>query len=205
MKSTSSMLVLTALSTALMTGSLRAQQATAPHLALTTTLGGTGVPDAIGSKCGRNGGGKSAALEGSAGVVLRAWRLLVLQADARAASAVGTGCDLVLFEVDTSYASSGGGWPLASSTIRIGVETPASQPLVRLTAGLGRMLGANGQNFAVIGGALGTRGRNHLLFEADFMHATIPATEVHESTTSRAITVRPNWMSFRLGMEWGLR
>ncbi len=196
------------LASVLVASPVRAQSATtnaeASRLSLTTTVGGTGIPDAIGAKCGRNGGGVAPALEGSAGVIARPWWRLVVQADARRARSPDIGCTLVLYSVDTSYTASGGGFPFMSATARVGVETPPSDALLRLTAGVGRLSGTPGRQFLVIGGAIGTRGRRHALLEIDYMRASLPAAEVRMGASPRPITVQPHWVSVRVGMEWGL-
>lgn len=181
-----------------------AQAAPTPRLSLTTTVGGTSIPDALGMKCGRNGGASAGAIEWSAGAVLRPWQLLVVQTDVRSAHSPVNGCNLVLFDVDTSY-NGVGGFPFVSSTVRIGLETPPSLPLLRLTAGVGREWGAPGQQFAVIGGALGTRGRRRALLELDYMRANVSANETRFGVAPRPITVRPSWLAVRAGVEWTLR
>lgn len=184
-----------------------AQEVQVPRVGLVLSGGGVTIPDALGAQCGRNGGGNAAGLEVSGAVVVRPWRWVVLQADARAAAGLPlTGCNAVLFSFDTSYASIGQREPLATSTFRVGVETPRTLPLLRMTAGIGRVWGSPALPLTVFGLATGTRGRRmRVVLELEQMRARVDAEEVTNDFETverrRPIVVRPVWYSVRFGVE----
>ena len=122
---------------------VEAQEALDRRVGLALSAGVATIPGALGAQCGRNGGGGGMGVEASGAVVVRPWRWVVAQADARAVPRlVGGDCTLVLYAVDTSYAPSDRRDPLATSTLRVGVETPQGMPLVRATAGIGMVWGS---------------------------------------------------------------
>jgi hypothetical protein len=191
----------------IMGAEIGAQEARDPRVGLALLGGVASVPDALGAQCGRNGGGSGGGVEGSAAVVVRPWRWMIVQGDTRVAQQlVPNGCTLVLFAVDTSYEASGRREPFATSTLRLGVETPRGMPLVRATAGIGRVWGSPTLPVAMLGVAAGTRGRRlRFLVEAERLQTRVPAEEVlndfPQSERRRPIVVRPVWHSVRLGVE----
>jgi hypothetical protein len=189
-----------------------AQPARDARISLALSGGVASVPDALGEQCGRNGGG-SGGLEASGAVLFRPWRWTVLQADVRSAHrAFPSGCTLVGYPIDTAYAVTGRRMPLNTSTFRAGVETPLGLPLVRATAGIGRVWGSPALPVTMFGVAVGTRGKHvRVVLEAERLRARVKAEEVHNDFTFGAvvqripIVVHPVWHSARLGVEIPLR
>jgi hypothetical protein len=190
---------------------VHAQQRQDRRVALAITAGMSTIPDAFGVQCGRNGSGNGGGPEGSGALVVRPWRWLVLQGDLRVAKRiVPTGCDLVGFDVDTTYNATDRREPFAISTAQVGIETPVTMPLLRATAGMGVLFGSPMHPVTVFGVAAGTRGQNlRLLVTLERMQSRADATEVtgfpRQSATSRPIVVRPSWHAVRIGVEVPLR
>jgi hypothetical protein len=144
------------------------------------------------------------------GILVRLRRPWVLQADARLAHPLGGGCFLVGRSVDTSFEARTSRDPFSTSAIRVGVETPMSMPLVRLTAGIGALWGGPTLPYAVLGVAFATRGpRKRFLIEAERLQTRVHAEEVHHGVSggtllSWPIRVSPSTYTVRLGMEWAL-
>lgn len=189
-----------------------AQQTRDRRVALAVTGGLTSIPDGLGAQCGRNARGNSGGgPEGSAAVVVRPWRLMVVQGDLRVAKhMVPTGCDLIGFDLDTTYNADDRRDPFVTSTVQVGIETPANWPLLRATAGMGVLWGSSMRTVPVVGVAAGTRGQNlRLLVTAERMQTRVNATEVigfpRLSASSRPIVVRPSWYAVRVGVEMPLR
>jgi hypothetical protein len=184
-----------------------AQEVRDPRVGLAVSGGVASVPDALGAQCGRNGGGSGGGVEASGAVVVRPWRWMIVQGDTRVVQQlVPNGCTLVLFALDTSYAASGRREPFTTSTLRAGVETPRGMPLVRATAGIGRVWGSPTLPVTMLGVAAGTRGRRvRFLVEAERLQTRVPAEEVRndfpQPARRRPIVVRPVWHSVRLGVE----
>jgi hypothetical protein len=188
-------------------GEVGAQEARDPRVGLALSGGVATVPDALGAQCGRNGGGSGGGLEASGAVIVRPWRWLVVQGDARTVPALApSGCTLVRYQIDTSYAGSGRRAPLTTSTLRVGLETPRGLPLLRATAGVGSVWGAPTLPITVLGVAAGTRGRYvRFLVEAERLRTRAQAEEVRTDfghpERRRPIVVHPVWHAVRLGVE----
>jgi hypothetical protein len=177
------------------------------------TVGPMVIPDVYSTQCGRNGSGGNGAIDAGVATVVRPWRRVIVQADLRtAAYTLPLGCNLVGFEVDTAYAMTDRRHPFTTSTVRVGVETPSSIPvLLRLTAGVGRVWGSPARPLTVAGMALATRGRVRIVAELDRYNSRADAVEVRTSftgdrmTTRRPIVIRPRWFVGRMGVEIPLR
>ena len=184
-----------------------AQDARDPRVGLALSGGVATIPGAFGAQCGRNGGGGGVGVEASGAVVARPWRWVIAQADARAVPRlVGGDCTLVLYSIDTAYAVSDRRNPLATSTLRVGVETPQGMPLVRATAGIGRVWGSPTLPVTIFGIAVGTRGRHvRFVVEAERFRTRVHAEEVlndfQQPGRRRPIAVHPVWHSVRFGVE----
>ncbi len=217
----------------LMSGTIvNAQDARAPRVSVATTVGPTGVPIAISTGCRPSQQDSKLGMDANGALIVRPWKLLALQLDARLThTLVGSDCVGVVrigpTPPDTTYPDSRYDDRILSSTARIGVETPARMPLLRLTIGRGMLWRSSApktislsgdasdtpprQKYWVVGAAIGTRGRRHVLLEVDHMNMTVDAYETRYTSTptgvsanSRDIRVSPSWWSIRLGMEWAL-
>lgn len=187
-----------------------AQKGRDRRAAIAITGGLTSIPDELGAQCGRNGG-DGGGPEANGALVIRPWRLLVVQGDLRAAVRVApSGCTLIGFNVDTTYNAEDRRDLFATSTVQVGIETPANLPLLRATAGMGVLWGGPMRPVAVVGVAAGTRGQNmRLLLTVERMQSRVDATEVvgfpRLDANSRPIVVRPSWYAVRVGVEVPLR
>jgi len=169
------------------------------------------LPDAFSKQCGttRNGGGVSSGPEVGAGFLFRPLRWIVVLADTRVATElpIPSGCYLTLPGIDTTYTRQGS--PFATSTLRVGVETPRGAPLVRLTIGSGVVWGGPALPLTVLTAGWSTRGPGKRFF-ADIERAQtrLHATERHNFPTpgfSQPIVLRPVVHTVRAGFEIPLR
>ena len=183
-----------------------AQEVRDPRVGLALSGGVATIPGALAGQCGQNGGGGGEGVEASGAIVLRPWRWVVAQVDARAVPRlVGGDCTAMLFRIDTSYAARDRRDPLATSTVRLGVETPQGMPLVRATAGIGLVWGSPALPVTMFGIAVGTRGRRvRFVAEVERLRTRVHAEEVlndFQPGRRRPIDVYPVWHSVRLGVE----
>jgi hypothetical protein len=163
-------------------------------LGLSLTAGATGVPKALITRCGSANGGGALGLDGGAALLVRPWRSLVLQADLRVGRTVlRSDCTAIGVAVDTAYPAALHQNPYRSSIVRLGVETPRSWPLVRATAGVGRVWGNSSVPLTAVAIGAGSRGAGaRFLVETERQWARVHAEErVYDWDTPRSIAVRP--------------
>ena len=182
------------------------------------------LPDAVSRQCGtkENGGSADDGLDAGAGLLFRLTGWIVVLADTRVAARFPNprGCGLdqsiahvqVLVPVDTNFSRTGS--PFATSTLRVGVETPPGVPLVRVTVGPGLVWGGPLLPLTVLTAGWSTRGQGNRFF-ADFERAQIRlrATEVNYNSftvtpswpPTRSIVLHPVVHTVRLGIEVPLR
>jgi hypothetical protein len=186
-------------------GAISARAQNSPGVGSGFTLG-TGVivaPNPEGGQCGRGGTG---GFEAKAGVIFRPRRPWVVEMDARSAYLFETGCAGVGVPVDTDYFVPPHNHYF-NSTLRVGVETPARFPLIRLTAGAGVFLAGRASPFAVFDAAWSTRGpRARFFAEAQKTLARVDGVEERYSYTGPAttspLTGSLKTYSVRIGMEF---
>ena len=190
-----------------------AQTPAMPRAGMTTTFGITGFPDALGKQCGTavNGKGVNVAPDLNAGLVVRIRKPWVVQVDNRLAYQMLSlsGCYAVLPAVDTVYDARMSRDLFGTTSIRFGVETPPSLPLVRFTAGIGTLWGSPVMPIGVFGLAVSTRGpHKRFLVEAERSTARVHADERHShpagdgSPFSNSLRFSASTFTVRLGMEW---
>lgn len=156
-------------------------------------------------------GGDSGGLEANAGLILRPLQHFIVESDARAAGLVTGDCAGAAVAVDTSY-DTRTPEPYFTASVKLGYETPASLPLVRLTAGIGSLWSGRPSAYGVFGVAWSTRGsRGRLFVEAERTETRIRGTERRHDVTSqrpditRSFHVGASTQSYRIGIEWPLR
>jgi hypothetical protein len=162
------------------------------------------LPDALGTQCGS--GGANAGPEVGAGVLFRPMRWMVILADTRLATRFpsATGCLLILRPVDTTVSRSVSSF--ASSTLRLGVETPLGKAaLLRLAAGTGFVWGAPSLPLTVLTAGWSTRGDGKRFFaEMERAQTRLHANERHNLATpsfTQPIVLRPVVYAVRAGIE----
>jgi len=165
------------------------------------------LPDALSTQCGSkiNGGGGPGP-EAGGGFLYRPWRWMVILADTRVAAPLASGCYLVLPAVDTSYSRAAS--TFATSTLRVGVETPRGAPLVRLAIGSGVVWGSPTLPLTVLTAGWSTRGPGKRFFaEIERAQTRLRATEAHNFPPSftQQIVVHPVVYTVRAGVEIPLR
>jgi hypothetical protein len=187
---------------------LRAQAVRDGRVSLTIGGGVANIPEPLGAQCGRNGGTVGTGYDLAGGVLLRPRRHLIVQADVRTLRHYGGyDCTVVGFSFDTSYAPTGARTPLYSSTLRVGLENSAAQPLlVRATAGIGRVWGSPTLPASVLGVTLATRNTTRrLFFEIERQRVRVKANQVRvitrDSVVLTPIVVPTSLVTFRVGVE----
>jgi hypothetical protein len=214
-------LALAAALLALATRPLAAQRA--PVLSLGLGLDAESVPDAFSSKCGDRSGG-SMGWGANVSLVARPRGVLVVRGDAHVmANALDTGCAGTGHE-----APIGGGrtaeWDawryvghvpedrFATTTLRIGMETPPGAPLVRLLIGGGAVLSGRGAlPLGVASLGTGTRGARRLFVEWEYAVSTVMSelprdifvagAAVPVAADTLRLRVWPRWSTLRAGVE----
>jgi len=197
------------------------------HVALGVALGAGTIPDAFSSRCGRENTG-SLGWGAQFSALARPRRVLVVQADARATfQTLSTGCtaDLPLRQLAPNVyetrpgADFPGGTPhvpMASTTVRVGLETPRSLPLVRLSAGGGAVLGQRVLPVGIAALGMGTRGRGKRIYgEVEYSISRTSASERRDVWTyppggtrgpivephTVPLVEHPHWTTVHLGVE----
>jgi len=180
------------------------------------------LPDAVSRQCGTagNGAGAVGGVDAAAGLFIRQHRWMIILDTRVATNPFPGGCGFdrsiaqiqQLPRVDTSFSRKGS--PFATSTLRVGVETPPRFPLVRLTVGPGIVWGAPPLPLVVWTAGWSTRGEGNRFF-ADFERAQtrLRATEVdyHSSRVTlsgppaRSIVLHPAVHTVRVGIEVPMR
>lgn len=189
------------------------------------TLGFGTLPDAFTSRCGREGSGSAGPGLGAA-VLARLPRGLVVQGDAHAVlDAIDMGCDAILHVRNLGpglYETLPGAVvedgtptvPLARTTLRVGLETPPSLPLLRATVGGGAIWTGGMAPIAVATLGAGTRGRVQRYYaELEAAVTRVRATERRErhqadatgdrivGVTTVPLVLRPVWLTLNVGVE----
>jgi hypothetical protein len=186
-----------------------AQTSREANFGIVFTGGIAALPDGLSSQCGShvNGGGGGGP-EGGAALLLRLRRWIVLQMDTRVVKQLEFGCYLVGVPVDTAYPATFRRDPLATTTARLGIETPAGFPLLRASVGAGVAWGGQPLPLGVLAIAWSTRGpRARFLIEAERAQTRVRAEERHHDFTnsavdlSRSIVLRPVYHTVRIGVE----
>jgi hypothetical protein len=171
------------------------------------------LPDALSRQCGTaiNSAGTDSGPEIGAGFLFRPLRWMVVLADTRMATRFPfpSGCYVIGPPVDTNFSRQVG--LFATSTLRVGVETPLAPgaPLVRLTAGSGLVLGAPLLPLTVLTAGLSSGGEGkRFLVEIERAQTRLRATETYNFATpsfTQPIVLHPVVHTVRAGVEIPLR
>jgi hypothetical protein len=170
------------------------------------------LPDALSSQCGTriNGAGSDAEPEIGAGFLFRPLRWMVILADTRLATGFmfPRACLLIAPPVDTNVSRTGTSF--ATSTLRVGVETPLGKTaLLRLSGGSGFVWGAPRLPLTVLTAGWSTRGNGKRFFaEMERAQTRLRGTETHNVATpsfTQPIVLRPVVYTVRVGLEVPLR
>lgn len=175
---------------------------------LTVAFGVVDIPTATGGYCTFNDRG----MEGSGGLIVRPYKLWVVESDVHVATFGERVCLLnagPTVSVDTAYYPiERVHHPFMTSTLRIGVETPARFPLFRVAAGGGVFLNGRSTPFGVVDGAWSTRGKHvRLVVAAERTWTHVAALERTFDFNNHAIlATRPTKVSIvtntvRVGFE----
>ncbi len=168
------------------------------------------LPHAMSGQCGSGSGGDGGVELGAAALV-RLGHGVVVQGDTRLIRHMdfATGCKPIIPPVDTTFSLALNRDMLATSTLRVGLETPRSWPLFRATAGAGALWGARTLPVGVLGLAWSTRGEHRRFFaELERLQTRDDATELRHAFANggqesvRAIVVHPVAHLLRFGVAW---
>ncbi len=188
-----------------------AQQVNPRSTEFGVAVGAAGMPDALSTQCGsRENGDGAAGVEVGASLLRRLGYSIALQVDTRfIAQPLMSGCYAVLPAVDTAYGASLRRDPLATSTIRLAVETPRSMPLFRLSSGYGLAWGEPTLSLHMIALAWSTRGEHKRFFvEFERLQTQVDAEERHnmppagQQAFRRPIVTYPVGHTLRFGLAW---
>jgi len=185
------------------THGLNGQVASDRRASFTAGTGVTLVPTPPGALCGGGGG-----LELNAGFIVRPRGPWIVIADIRGASLTTSDCVAQLRAVDTTYEHTLPPDRYVTSTLRLGVETPARFPLLRFTAGAGAFLAGRPTSFVVVNAAWATRGEHVRLFlEAERTMTRIRGLVRHRDFGASQWDITESFSrfvsrgSYRIGME----